>query len=344
MPPQMNPMPRPLSSPRVRFPRAALFLTCLLSLLVGPLACYEERYHPGGQPPETPGPDASTPTVPANHPVVPPEGAVRIAAFNVHRFFDMNCDSGWCGGSEYEELPTWEAFNAKADRIATAISPMNADVVLVAEVETQASMDALQSRLPEFPYARLGEIGSPASVDVGVLSRFPITGFRPHRNDREFQRPNGGGPTFSREFPEVHLDVEGSHVIVFPAHFRSKVNDDPSRRLAEAEAARTILLRVSAEHPRALVVMGGDLNDTPGSEPLEAMERDGALLRVSSDRPESTVGTYFYGGTRQAIDHLYMVRDGGGRYIPGSFRTVRDSNQGLGGSDHAAVVADFELP
>jgi endonuclease/exonuclease/phosphatase family metal-dependent hydrolase len=188
----------------------------------------------------------------------------------------------------------------------------------------------------------LGETDTPASVDVGVLSAWPILDVRGHR-DQVLRRPDGSTTTFSRELLEVHLDVEGTRVIVFAAHFKSKSNDDPGRRLAEARAAHGIVTAVAAAHPRALVVLGGDLNDEPGSPPLAALEQDGALLRVASDRPDGVVWTYSYGGDLQAIDHLLLARNAGGVYLPGSFQAVRDSSRGLGGSDHAAVVADFIL-
>nr|WP_228559757.1 MULTISPECIES: endonuclease/exonuclease/phosphatase family protein [unclassified Myxococcus] len=264
---------------------------------------------------------------------------MRIAAFNLRRLFDTVCDSGECGGSNYEALPTPSEFGLQADRLASAISRLNADVVLLAEVETQASLDALTSRLPRFGYSELGETGAAASVDVAVLSVHPITDVRGHR-ERTLWRPDGSATRFSRELLEVHLDVDGKKVIVFSAHFRSKSNDDAGRRFAEAVATRDIVASTAQAAPDALIVLGGDLNDVPGSEPITALERDGALLRVSSDRPASETWTYTYHGDLQAIDHLYLAR-GGGSYVPGSFRTARDPRGGYGGSDHAAVYADF---
>jgi endonuclease/exonuclease/phosphatase family metal-dependent hydrolase len=123
------------------------------------------------------------------------------------------------------------------------------------------------------------------------------------------------------------------------------VNDDAGRRYAEAEASRDILSAVAAERPGALVVLGGDLNDVPGSPPLDALELGGALQRVSSDRPLEELGTVWFQGASLAIDHLYRARDASGQSVPGSFQVVRDApGSGLGGSDHAAVRADFELP
>lgn len=341
----MTPLPPPPSF-RARASRAALLLAGLLSLVAGPLACLEPRTPPEDYvDPLSPGDtEPIPPRDPNAWPETPREGTARLAAFNVRRLFDTVCDTGTCGGSNYEELPTPEILDTKTTRLADAIRSLKADVVMVEEVETQASLLALQAKLPEFPEAQLGEMGFPASVDVGVLSRHRILFSRRHRDSTVLTRPNGSTTTFAREFLEVHLDVKGKEVIVFPAHFKSKSDDDPGRRLAEARAAHDILVRVAKEYPHALVVLGGDLNDTPGSEPLLALEGSGALLRVASDRPAGEAGTYPFNGSWQAIDHLLLARGGAGRYVPGSFRSVREGNRGLGGSDHAAVVADFELP
>lgn len=325
--------------------RRSLCLASLLLLLLGLVGC-EDRGYPG----ERPGTSEPLPTegTPPPGPVVqedPAPGTVRIAAFNVHRLFDTVCESGTCGGSAYEELPSPETFTSRAARLAHAIAALKAHVVLLSEVETQPCLDALQERLPGFSTAVLGEMGTPASVDVAVLSRYPVRQVRQHRASRVLTRPDGSRTSFTREFLEVRLDAQGAELIVFATHFRSKVNDDPGRRYAEAQMAHTILTEVAAERPGALVVLGGDLNDVPGSPPLEALEADGALRRVSSDRPVSEIGTLWYRGVREPIDHLYQAVRAAGPYVPGSFRVVGDTSaSGLGGSDHAAVRADFALP
>ncbi|HEX8820723.1 MAG TPA: endonuclease/exonuclease/phosphatase family protein [Archangium sp.] len=311
-----------------------IFLAGLILATLGLPGCFEGREVVGNRPGQQ---QDAGPEVP-----VPDGRRVRIAAFNVYRLFDTVCDSGACGGSDYEVLPSPEGFSLRASQLAAAIASLEASVVMVEEVETQASLDALRDRLPGLPWAVLGETGAPASVDVGVLSAWPITEVRGHR-DQVLRRPDGTATTFSRELLEVHLDVEGTEVIVFAAHFKAKANDDPGRRLAEARAAHDLVAAVAVEHPRALVVLGGDLNDVPGSPPLQALEQDGALLRVASDRPDRETWTYAYSGDLQAIDHLLLARNAGGVYLPASFRAARDSSRGLGGSDHAAVVADFVL-
>jgi endonuclease/exonuclease/phosphatase family metal-dependent hydrolase len=154
--------------------------------------------------------------------------------------------------------------------------------------------------------------------------------------------PAGGTTKFSRELLEVHLDIRGWRVVVFAAHFRSKFNDDPDRRLAEAMAAREIAAATAAQFPGALVVLGGDLNDTPGSPPLDALEAGGALSRVASDMPPGSDWTYTYFDDRLALDHLYLLTGTSGAYVAGSAVVVRYGSPTLGDSDHAGLRATFE--
>jgi predicted extracellular nuclease len=272
------------------------------------------------------------------------EGMIRVAAFNVRRYFDTVCDSGACGPADFEALPSQVEFEAKTERLANGIAALQADVIALEEIETQGCLDALVARLARkgasFPVAHLGETGAPASVDVAVLSRGTQPEIRTHR-DVPLLRPDGTATTFSRELLEVRTSFGARRVVMFAAHFRSKVDDDPGRRVAEANGARDIVSAVAVELPDALVVLGGDLNDTPGSEALDALERGGALVRVARDIPPAAQATYFFQGAGSAIDHLHVAANQARRYVAGSARVHLEGTSGWAGSDHGAIEASF---
>jgi endonuclease/exonuclease/phosphatase family metal-dependent hydrolase len=275
-----------------------------------------------------------------------PAGAIRLATFNVRRFFDTTCNSGQCGGSNYEELPTPADFDARAQTLATAILGLDATAVALQEIETQVSLDALTAHLmSEYPSAVLGTITSAGSVNTAVIARLPILDVRHHAN-LPLTEDGGVVTWFSRDFLEVHLDAGGGgRVILFAAHFRSQANDDPARRLVEAQTAATLVVASAAEFPAALVVLGGDLNDQPGSPPIDALEASGDLVRVERDlSPDAQVTVYdTYGAL--ALDHLLIDVHAGGAFVPGTALVVRSApGVGLAGSDHAALIADFTLP
>jgi len=326
-----------LSLPRVRLPSCLAPCIAVLTALCcacGALVPAGTRGEEGDDGAEA---EASGPDLP-----VPDPADIVVATFNVHRFFDTHCDSGQCGSGGYEEAPSEGQFNYKADQLAAAIQGFKADVVVLQEVENQACLDALTARLgDEFPTALLGESDFPASVDVAVLSRFPVLQTRRHGGS-PLQRPSGGITYFAREFLEVHLDGDGHRVIVFAAHFKAKVDDDPERRLAEGTRAREIVDSVAATHSDALIVLGGDLNDTPESPPLTVLQADGGMLRVAADIvPDDW--TYSYNDQRDAIDHILMATAAtGGRYLAGSAQVFHgQTGDGYGGSDHAGLRASF---
>ena len=158
---------------------------------------------------------------------------------------------------------------------------------------------------------------------------------------------HGTETDFAREFPEIHIDLDGNEVIVFPAHFKSKSNDDPARRLREATKAAEIINEVATDYPDALIVLGGDLNDEPGSDPLNALD-SADLLRTESDiTPQNEQCTHNYGGCSK-LDHLYLSINGAGEYVAGSAQVIKDGGCGygsycLGSSDHSALKAVFKL-
>jgi endonuclease/exonuclease/phosphatase family metal-dependent hydrolase len=263
---------------------------------------------------------------------------VRVATFNTHRFFDTVCQSGQCAPGDYEVQPNQATFDARARALAGAISTFDADVVSLQEVETQACLDALLADLGAPWTGVLGEIGDPASVDVAVLSRTPIEQVVLHRASAPLLRPDGSNTIFSRELPEVHVHVRGVEVILFAAHFRSKVSDDPGRRLAEAQKSRVLVEAVAAAHPSALVVLAGDLNDTPGSPPIDALTLDGGLTRVAEDLPVALQATYVYNGVGDAIDHVLQAASAGVQPVPRSSQVLQEVKV----SDHFPLITDFE--
>lgn len=273
-------------------------------------------------------------------------GVVTVATFNVRRYFDMICHSGQCGGADDFELQlSPEAFEARTQQVASAIDALKADVVLLQEIENEYGLGVLAGRLDEqFPIQVMGETHFPASLDVAILSRGTLVETRTHRSTTDLPLSDGSTTKFSRELLELHLEIDGAPVVVFNAHFKSKSDDDPERRLAEAKATRQIVLATATERPEAVVVLGGDLNDTPSSQTLMALEGDGGFDRLASRLPVGQDWTYLWGGGSQALDHLYLATGASGAPVDDGVLIVRDESGTWGGSDHAAVRAQLRAP
>lgn len=306
-----------------------LLASALLILLVG---------LSGACSPQEAGDDAGTSDAAVEYPTV------TIATFNVRRLFDTECDSSRCGSDSFEKVPSVDEYEARIAEVAAAVDALGADIVLLQEIEKEAVLTSVQQALGgAYPVAVFGEVGYSASLDVAVLARGELRGTQGYR-DQDLIRPGGGTTEFAREFLRADLEIDGEEVIVFTAHFKSKRNDDPERRLAEARGARDIIEQAAADNPEALVVLGGDLNDTPGSEPLEALTGDGGLVRAGASKSLDELYTYLYNWEKTAIDHLLMARTPGGSYVSGSAKAHHDRNPaGYGGSDHGALSGQFQL-
>ncbi len=271
----------------------------------------------------------------------PSRGKVRVATFNLHLLFDTVCDSGNCGPGAFEEVSTQAALDARIVELANGIAKLDADVVMLEEIENAAVFVPLRDRLAtlgtSYVTAELGETGAPASVDVAIFARGPAKEIRRHRGDT-LMRPDGTTTVFSRELLEARLTIANRSVIAFAAHFRSKVDDDAGRRFAEAARTHELMVAAAAEDPSALVVLAGDLNDIPGSDPLNALEANDALVRVARDIGPTDQITYAHGNLAQAIDHIYVTSANAPRYVPRSAFVDRT----ITGSDHWPIRADFD--
>lgn len=267
---------------------------------------------------------------------------LRVATFNVRRFFDTVCESGACEQGDYEAQPIPAYFEERATQIAAAIDRLDADVIALQEIETQACLDALLAH--GSLHGVLGETGFAASVDVAILSKTPIESVVRHRESNPLMLDDGRITTFSRELLEVHVRKEGKAVVLIAAHFKAKSDDDPLRRLAEARTSARIVGETAAKSPDAVVLLAGDLNDTPGSPPLDALTIDGGLTRVADDLAVTAQSTYYFQGSGQAIDHILLAPSANVVRLPRSSIVWRDNGGGFGGSDHAALTSSFVLP
>lgn len=269
---------------------------------------------------------------------------LTVATFNVYLLFDTECNSGECGPNDFEIEFSQSEYEARLEEVAAAIEELDADIVLLQELENEGVLEDLAETLDGgYPVAVHGETGFSASLDVAVLARGTFLDTKNY-GQRRLTLPDGSRGWFAREFLRVDLDIDGDDVIVFTSHFRSKANgDDPDRRLAEAQEARKIVEEVAEANDDALVVFGGDLNDTPGSEPLEALMSDGGLERVGQNRGTEDIYTYFFNDERMSIDHILWAPTSGGGYVSGSGRSLHhDEPAGFGGSDHGAMIGGFE--
>jgi endonuclease/exonuclease/phosphatase family metal-dependent hydrolase len=284
-------------------------------------------------------------------PTGPPSRTLQVATINTRLFFDTTCDSGDCGPGGFERAPSQSEYRERLEDLAAEIAPLDADILLFQEIETRSVLsdlsDELDARTEDYTALAFGERGFPASIDVGILARGNLVDSRGYRDETTLMHPDGSETMFVREFLRADLSIAGHPVTAFVAHFKSKANDDPGRRLAEARGARRIVEEVAAENPEALVLLGGDLNDTPGSPPLEALQSTGKTRLAGQDQSLEEIWSYCYLGEREAIDHLLWSSRCADHYVDTSAlargERMCPGDRQFADSDHAAVTAEFRV-
>lgn len=280
----------------------------------------------------------------------PSPDRVVIGAFNAENFVDVYDDP-----YSKDEVVAVKP-RAEIEKLAKAIRAANADALAVEEVENEGVLKAMvRELLPDmgYRYVTVNPTNSEYGTNLGIISRLPIISVTSHRW-RELRLP---GETrtwkFTRDLLRVRLAATPTRALdIFVVHFHSRHdvgadNNAERWRLAEAVAARQIVAGAIAAEPDAWVALVGDFNDTPQTPPLAQLTAplDGApalLVDAHAGLAAESRITYLKSPYRSTIDYVLASPALAKRLVPNSARVVTEKST-LGGSDHAPVVAAFDL-
>lgn len=266
--------------------------------------------------------------------------------------------SDWTGWFELRRTDVqWEAIY----NTARVIAEVNPDILLCVEVENRPSLERFNEQVLGAQFQRVFEHvmvidgNDFRGIDVGILSRFPITGIRSHVDDQI-----DGRTVFSRDCPEYVVALPGNQLIVVcPNHFKSKRggNDDAAQARRNAQATRAAeIARTAEQQISKYVLLGGDLNDTPDSPTLAPLFTDQWVdINDHPSYPTDRPGTYGTGLAKDKIDYLIMspalrttlVSTGierRGSFHPNTwdaFSTV--TSKANEASDHHLIWGDFSI-
>ena len=254
---------------------------------------------------------------------------VRIATWNVHDLFDAE-DRVVPPGDE-DLVPGPVEVEAKLARVAAVLERLDADLVLLQEVENVAILARLAA-LAGYPAARLVDGNDPRGIDVAALSRLPLRAYLSHAQEI--------GPDGRRLWPrdcvEVLATAGGRPLVLVATHLSSAVSDDGTRRRWQAARLREIADGARAGDAAALVVAGGDLNDVPESAALEPILGDGAWLD-----PAPTAEPTWAGPSDAArLDYLLVRAEVVAALLAARIERGPDVDAA---SDHRPVVLDLRV-
>ena len=211
--------------------------------------------------------------------------SIRLANYNTKNFFNdvVDGETEKIKESEALELPTTAEYKKKLVNLAEVLAGLDADIVVMQEVENEAVLadlvkqPALVGEGKTYTTIALVSGNDPRGIDVGVISRFPLTETVSHKDEKFFQ-----GQGYSRDCLEVHVDFNSRQLILLGIHFRSQKSSDAvdadAKRLAEALHTRALVDSLALTSPRAGIVVLGDFNDYPGQPPMLALEGDNPKL------------------------------------------------------------------
>ena len=293
---------------------------------------------------------------------VPEAVPLRVATYNVGNLFNDRVDAESETLEEVTATLTPGEYRAKLSRVARVIAQLEADIVMLQEVENRNVLEELAAT-PElggaYPTRLLVEGNDPRGVDIALLAALPVSRQRTHRNDVFCRRDVATDRwyRFGRDCLEVQLQVGNFELLLLGVHLRSKRDDDPDRRLVEAQHVRFVADVRSAERPGIGVIILGDFNDVPGSRTLLAIEGSPAACACSGP-------SYASVGRWLPIDQRWTARSPsalGGVALhddlvvspaldalldPASVRVLHDEQlpaEARAASDHAPLAATFWL-
>ncbi len=190
----------------------------------------------------------------------------------------------------------WDA--ARRELAARALAEPDGvlpDILCLQEVENMAALRVFNGRYlhNHYPYLLLIDAYDPRNIDVGVMSRFPITQIRTHIDDQE-----NNIRIFSRDCLEVDfLLPDGKTLTVFVNHLKSKFSGNEideewrltnmleghKKRLRQAQVvAELVEKRFTGSFDTALFAVVGDFNDTPFSPWVAPLVNSPHLVNVVS--------------------------------------------------------------
>ena len=260
---------------------------------------------------------------------------VRLATWNVHDLFD-EVDRTTPPGDE-DTVPTAAAVEAKLARVGSVLARLDADVMVLQEVEGVSLLERLAAgALAGRGYhAYLREGRDPRGIDVGVLARVAFQVGPSHLEERA----HDGGWLWSRDVLELRLAIGARPLTVLGAHLVSRRDPrEDGRRLEQATRLRDLgLATLRGEgHPAVLVL--GDLNDLPTSAPLSALLSGGALADLGARLDPGEAWTWSGSGARERID--YALLSAGDQALVTWLKVVPGDDVAAA-SDHRPLVLDL---
>ena len=275
--------------------------------------------------------------------------SVTVATYNLENYGSANrmTEAGF--------RPDYPKPEAQKRALRTVIRGLNADLLFVQEMGSQAHLDELRRDLKaegfDYPHAALA-----AAADddrhLAVLARVPLTAVTTHA-DLQFSYLGSKAPV-KRGVLEATFSTAAGDVTVFAIHLKSRFTERPDdsgsaiRRAGEATAIRDRVLRRFPAPATARFIVLGDCNDSRTSRALAFLQKRGktdiaALLTGGDSRGEVWSYVYRREETYSRVDHI-LVSPGLVPAVSDGVTRVYDGPGVREASDHRPVYVILNDP
>ncbi len=255
-------------------------------------------------------------------PIAKPNGAIRIATFNIENLFDKELSNDETGSS----TPAKPAAHRKA--AADAIRKINADVLALEEIESKETLTKFRDEyLADMGYTHIASIdaGDPRGIEQSILSKFPIkdeknwpntplAGVHPEKLGNK-KNPDAGKPLILKRSPmratvvvppaTTDKDAKPTELTLFAVHHKS---GPFYSYLREAEGTRVLELihDYEKDHPGAPVLVLGDFNART-TEKSVMVYTSGGMIHAMSGVSGGVESKEFLSHTSgRTIDHILL--------------------------------------
>jgi endonuclease/exonuclease/phosphatase family metal-dependent hydrolase len=274
---------------------------------------------------------------------LPPPKPLVVATWNLHNFYNHLIDDPGQANLEATD-PAWGQHRVD---VGLALNAIDADILLLQEVESTEVLQELNQMELGGKYSEVVVIDAndPRGIDVAVMSKVPLDATISHA-DEFFAKEGTSGPDyiFARDVLEVHLTFNGRAIVMLNVHYKAKENDNPDKRLAEAQRTRAIADEITAAAPETALIIAGDFNDLPGSPPYDAAAgaAPDAYTNAAIHVDEADRWTFDFQGTLELVDHQLsnpLMTD----RLDTTSVTIRHDPEFLPASDHAPIIATYQI-
>lgn len=275
-----------------------------------------------------------------------PDNSVRFMSYNVQNLFDGKYD-----GDEYPEFDPrtdmWSlsAYHQRLSRLREVIIDIadSPDVVLFQEIEGPDILeDLVNGYLRGEGYGYMAATLQPGSaIEVGVISKFPITAVRFHYGQIGTWRT-------PRPVMEAEVVLPWGTCYVFNGHWKSKIggaeHTEPYR-LASSAALKTRIREIARVDPDAYVIAAGDFNATVWDYQHSGGEYAASLM-IYDDVRASRYDSRYAESLWLTADELQLCGEKGNLYSPWLEDGFREAGTywfrgAWEGIDHMAVCGNF---